>query len=161
METVSLVLHHTLGTAEPGEERRRVPSSGAKASQEAFVVARAPLPLLNSHTAWYDWHDDRLVATAPTTDTDVARFTADALPDADWRHAVIWVARLDELCERYGDFAVRLAHLDAGVAMTQAAVVAATLGSRPRIPMSWRSAPFAELLDLSPETDIVTGIMLF
>jgi hypothetical protein len=64
------------------------------------------------------------------------------------------------LSRKYGDLAVRLAHLDAGVAMTHAVLMAATLGSRPRMPASWRSTPFAELLDLSADTEIVTGIML-
>lgn len=162
--TPATVLYRTLGRPAglaAGDERRRVPSAGGLASQDAFVVARAPLAPLGSHTAWYDGQTDRLVATAPTTGADVARLAARALPDADWRHALVWVARLDELWQKYDDFAVRLAHLDAGVALTHAAVLAAALGSPPRMPTSWHAAPFAELLDLTPDTELVTGIMLF
>jgi hypothetical protein len=163
MATLSLILERTLGSPDdrkPEGNLRWVPSAGGLTSQEAFVVSRSPLPLLNSTTAWYDWHADRLVATAPTTGADVARLTSDALPDAEWRHAVVWVAQVGHLSRKYGDLAVRLAHLDAGVAMTHAALVAATLGSPPRMPASWRSAPLVELLDLSPDTETVTGIML-
>ncbi|MEO3752508.1 hypothetical protein [Streptomyces sp. B6B3] len=164
LRTPSLVLALTLGPsagreAEPA--RRPAPSAGGLTSQEAYVVARAPLPLLDSHTAWYDGHGDRFVATAPTTDDLVARLMSEALPDSEWQHAVVWVARVGHLSRKYGDLAVRLAHLDAGVAMTHALLVAATLGSRPRMPTSWRSAPLTELLDLSPDTEIVTGITLF
>ncbi len=164
MRTPSLVLALTLGSSDGREAepaRRPVPSAGGLTSQEAFVVARSPLPLLDSHTAWYDGHGDRFVATAPTTDDLVARLMSEALPDSEWHHAVVWVARVGHLSRKYGDLSVRLAHLDAGVALTHALLVAATLGSRPRMPTSWRSAPIAELLDLSPDTDIVTGIMLF
>jgi SagB-type dehydrogenase family enzyme len=166
LTALSLILERTLGSPDDRKpegdrlDRRRVPSAGGLTSQEAFVVSRSPLPLLDSTTAWYDWHADRLVATAPTTAADVARLTSGALPDAEWRHAVVWVARVGHLSRKYGDLAVRLAHLDAGVAMTHAALVAATLGSPPRMPASWRSAPLVELLDLSPDTEIVTGIML-
>jgi hypothetical protein len=163
LAALCLILERTLGSPDdrkPEGNRRRVPSAGGLTSQEAFVVSRSPLPLLNSTTAWYDWHGDRLVATAPTTGADVARLTSDALPDAEWHQAVVWVARVGHLSRKYGDLAVRLAHLDAGVAMTHAALVAVTLGSPPRMAASWRSAPLVELLDLSPDTDIVTGIML-
>jgi hypothetical protein len=144
-----------------GEGKRRQARRGGLASQDAFLVARAPLAPLGSHTAWDDGGPDRLVATAPTTGADVARLAARALPGDDWRHALVWVARLDELWQKYDDFAVRLAHLDAGVALTHAAVLAAALGSPPRMPASWHAAPFAELLDLTPDTELVTGIMLF
>jgi hypothetical protein len=71
--------------------------------------------------------------------------------------AVVLVAAVGELRRRYGTFALRLSHLDAGCAATQLSAAAASRGRRVSFAGSW-SQELSDLLELDPDDEIVAAV---
>jgi SagB-type dehydrogenase family enzyme len=160
LATVLETLRWSVGGAT--EARRPVPSAGGLASQQAFVVSRDPLPLLDTHTAWYDGRSDELRATARVSAEAVAGSLGAQLPaDDTWRYAVVWLGDVSRLAPKYGNLSVRLAHLDAGAAMVQALLVAQAMGQLPRVLARWDAGLLADLIGLDTARETVTGVLLF
>ncbi|MFF2816327.1 hypothetical protein ACFVT9_12485 [Kitasatospora cineracea] len=160
---VFALLRRTVGVRERSESGvpfRVIPSGGNLGSQQAFVVSRTELPGLGSHAAWYDPARDALVATGRVTAAEVAHTLAPVLGDERWDRLLVWVADVGKLSAKYGDFGFRLGFLDAGVALSQTFAAAGAMGLRPRLLARWESAGFTGLLDLNPETEPVTGVVI-
>ncbi|WP_331751329.1 hypothetical protein OID55_41675 (plasmid) [Streptomyces sp. NBC_00715] len=158
------VLRRTSGLRETnsgGLSMWHMPSAGNRASQQGFVVSQEAIGGLDSHTAWYDPVGDQLVATGRVGAEEVSAIAATALGDLEWGWLLIWVADIDQLAQKYQDFAVRLALLDSGVALAQSLVVAETLGLAPRMLGAWSSENWVNLLDLNPRAEAVTGVLIF
>lgn len=80
--------------------------------------------------------------------------------DLDAEHtdvAIMLVGTVGRLRKKYGDFAWRLTHLDAGCAALQLRLVAADYGLRATFASSW-PAELADLLELDPVREMVTAV---
>jgi SagB-type dehydrogenase family enzyme len=143
-----------------GTARRRAPSAGNLESAQACVLSREEIPGLHSHAAWFQPDDDRFVAAGRVSRAELrAVFQSLGLPP-DIDYAIAWVANLHSLTRKYGDLALRLAHLDAGVVFTHALLLGRALGIQPRLLRHWNADSISTALDLEPEMELVTGIMV-
>ncbi|MEV6971356.1 hypothetical protein AB0M47_40295 [Hamadaea sp. NPDC051192] len=159
---IAALLRRTIGarTVQGAGPRRAVPTGGNLGSPQAFVISQLEIGPLASHCAWYDPDGDRFVATGRVGREEVDASLADLI-DIAWDHVVVWVADLAKVAAKYGDFALRLVHLDAGVALSQAVIVAGADGLGPRMLTGWDATVFADLLDLDLENEVVTAVMVF
>lgn len=90
--------------------------------------------------------------------TGTAVPVSDALAAEPWTAAVIMTAALSRLRAKYNDFALKLAYLDAGCAMTQLELACAAAGLSCRGCLSVDAAYLSDLTGADPETEPVTGI---
>jgi hypothetical protein len=79
------------------------------------------------------------------------------LASGDLAAVLVLVADVGRLAGKYGSFAYRLAHLDAGCAAMQLAAVAAGCGLDVSFATSW-DGQLAGLLELTPEAELVTVV---
>ncbi|MFF2409969.1 hypothetical protein [Streptomyces sp. NPDC058092] len=141
--------------------RRIVPTAGNLASAQAFVLSRHLITGLDSNAAWFDSGGERLVASGRVTPSEAeALFTGLGLADG-YDRIVVWVGMVGKLAAKYQDLALRLVHLDAGVVLTHAALMAEARGLRPLLVPRWETELVASVLDLDSESEMVTGIMAF
>lgn len=138
---------------------RVIPTAGDLGSPQAFVVSSSEISTLGTHCAWYDPVSDQLVATGKVAQKDVAVCLAEML-GVPWGELVVWVADLAAVAEKYGDFALRLVHLDAGVVFSQAVIAAHATGLKPQFLTRWDATVLSRLLDLDLAREVVTGVMV-
>jgi SagB-type dehydrogenase family enzyme len=143
-----------------GAARRRAPSAGNLESAQACVLSREEIPGIHSHAAWFQPDDDRFVAAGRVARTELEAVFRSLAVEPDTDHVIVWVANLGSLTRKYGDLALRLAHLDAGVVFTHALLLGRALGIQPRLLRHWNADSISTALDLEPEMELVTGIMV-
>jgi SagB-type dehydrogenase family enzyme len=137
--------------------RRWAPSGGNLGSVAIYLITDLDLFGLPGTIFRYDdlQHEvigvraDRVVVSAflDATDLDATGINA----------VVVTVAQVGRLKQKYGDFAWRLAHLDAGCAALQLHLIAEAYDLRATFAASW-PAELAELLDLDKQDEVVTAI---
>ncbi|UOB12710.1 nitroreductase family protein [Streptomyces sp. HP-A2021] len=163
LRTMGTLLDRVVGlrpAAGDGTARRRAPSAGNLESAQACVLSREEIPGIHSHAAWFQPDDDRFVAAGRVSRAELrAVFQSLGVPP-DIDHVIAWVANLHSLTRKYGDLALRLAHLDAGVVFTHALLLGRALGIQPRLLRHWNADSISTALDLEPEMELVTGIMV-
>jgi SagB-type dehydrogenase family enzyme len=136
---------------------RWAPTGGNLASVELFAITGSQIFGLPGNVFKYDDQEHAVVAVRRdavslpelVAATDLAVEQADLL--------LVFVAALGRLGQKYGEFCLRLAHLDAGCAALQLAVVAPELRLKAAFAASWSPAVAAEL-ELDPEAELVTAI---
>jgi SagB-type dehydrogenase family enzyme len=138
---------------------RAIPSAGNLASAQAFLLSREEIDGLESHAAWYDASADRFVASGRVGLDEVEQVLSELTVDGGWDWLIVWTTMVAKLAVKYRDFSLRLAHLDAGVALVHATIVARAIGLDVGLVARWKAAPLVALLDLDPEGEIVTGLM--
>lgn len=140
---------------DPG--RRWAPSGGNLASPSAYVITRRELIGLPGNCLRYDDLAHALVAIRPgIVSMDDALAGTDLAPDG-LDAAVVLVAEVGRISNKYGRFAYRLSHLDVGCAATQLAAVAAGYGLGVSLASSWDDQ-LAQLLDLEPGGEFVAVV---
>lgn len=127
------------------------PTAGNLRSVVAYVACRDVADVA-AGCYFYDPFAHELRATG----TAIA--VSDALAAEPWTVAVIMTAALSRLRAKYNDFALKLAYLDAGCAMTQLELACAAAGLSCRGCLSVDAAYLAELTGADPETEPVTGL---
>ncbi|WP_157252763.1 hypothetical protein [Nonomuraea typhae] len=135
--------------------QRWVPSGGNLASAELYLIGE--VPGLPGTVFRYDDVNDTLIAMSPDR-VPLAEALAGTDLRAEGLSAVfVLVAGRRRLEYKYADFSHHLAHLDAGCAATQLALLAAERGARVEYAATWDERP-AGLLSLIPDQQIVTAI---
>ena len=155
------ILMRTAGVRQAGDPagpgRRWAPSGGNLASASAYVITSRELVDLPGNCLRYDDLAHALVAIhSGSVRIDDALAGTDLAPgglDA----VVVLVAEASRIAGKYGRFAYRLSHLDAGCAATQLAAVAAGYGLGVSLASSWDDQ-LAQLLDLEPNAEFVTVV---
>lgn len=159
MEFLANILVRTAGFQD-GDLHRWAPSGGNLASVECYVVTDRHIVDLPGTVFRYD--DLRHGLCAVRADrVPVADFLAGTdLAAADHDTVLALVAGVRRLGGKYGSFASRLAHLDAGCAAMQLLAVTAGHGLPVRFADRW-GARQAELLELEPGGELITAIVGF
>jgi SagB-type dehydrogenase family enzyme len=127
------------------------PTAGNLGSVLAYVVCRDVTDVA-AGCYFYDPYAHELRATG------TALAVSDALAAEPWTAAVITTAALSRLRAKYNDFALKLAYLDAGCAMTQLELACAAAGLSGHGCLSMDGAYLAGLIGADPETEPVTGL---
>jgi SagB-type dehydrogenase family enzyme len=165
VEQLSAVLRVTAGLRAcpltDGPVPRWAPSAGNLGSPELFVAVRN-VDGLRAGLYYYDAHDhvltslnrrrgevrpDDLMARVLRCETD--------LPDA----LVIFTGAFHRIARKYGAFAYRLMHLDAGVAAVQMRLATAALGLHSRVAAIWPDDLLDEQLQLQRIHEQVTAVV--
>jgi SagB-type dehydrogenase family enzyme len=146
-----------VGRDPAGHDWRWAPSGGNFGSPAAYVITRPGLADLPGNCLRYDDETHELLAGRSGTVAlrDAVRGTDLASGDLD--AVLVLVADVGRLAGKYGSFAFRLAHLDAGCAAMQLTAVAAGCGLEVSFATSW-DGQMAELLELKPEAEMVTVV---
>nr|WP_232326411.1 nitroreductase family protein [Microbispora sp. ATCC PTA-5024] len=129
--------------SEPG--RRWAPSGGNLGSVELYVLSRRG-------SFRYDDEAHALIACGPTP------IEAPIEPAPGALH-IVMVGRVDRLSPKYGPFAHRLAHLDAGCAATQLVAIARAYGLDVTF-VGGRDDRLSAALGLRPPAVVMTAIAL-
>lgn len=154
---LTLIAGRRAGRGPAGKDWRWAPSGGNFGSPAAYLITRPGLVNLPGNCLRYDDAAHELIALRSGTVAlrDAARGTD--LPPDDLDAMLVLVADVGRLAGKYGSFAYRLAHLDAGCAAMQLAAVAAGCGLEVSLATSW-DAQLAGLLELKPEAELVTVV---
>jgi bacteriocin biosynthesis cyclodehydratase domain-containing protein len=151
----------TDGTRHPleasGFRPRWAPTGGNLASVELFAITGRRIFDLPGNVFKYDDLEHAVVcvrrdaAQLPEllASTDLSEQPVDLL--------LVLVAALGRLGQKYGQFSLRLAHLDAGCAALQLAITAPELRLKTAFAASWTLAVATEL-ELDPDAELVTAI---
>jgi SagB-type dehydrogenase family enzyme len=159
---VAAVLNRTAGFSSSAEQgaagHRWTESAGNLGSVRLYLTARQPLFGRPAGTLFaYEDTGHRLVEVH--ADQAAAHYARRAVrfargePDI----LVLLVGDVQRLARKYGDFAFRLAHLDAGCAAAQLSAVATGLGLDFEIAGSW-DAKLADAIDLSEGREILAAV---
>ncbi|HEU5127752.1 MAG TPA: hypothetical protein VFU12_07180 [Glycomyces sp.] len=133
------LLNRTVGFRrfdDSGEPSRWAPSGGNLGSVEAYVLLRGGVPGLPGNLFKYMDLTHELLAVAPEPvglDGALALDPAGPVPSC----LVFLVSDHQRIAEKYGDFAMRLARLDAGCASLQLRLVAHSLGLAVEYAKGW------------------------
>lgn len=132
------------------------PTGGNLGSVQVYCVAQRVAELPQA-VSFYDGASHELVAVAPDT------IPADYVPtvpaiDPGWTVLFILTAALHHVGRKYGEFAYRLVHLDAGCALAQLRVVSAGYGVEVLTPTRWQDDRLAALLGLDQDQEPITGV---
>jgi SagB-type dehydrogenase family enzyme len=137
--------------------KRWAPSGGNMASVALYLVTDRDLFGLPGTVFRYDdlehqvisVHADRVPVAQALAGTDLDATSVDAV--------IVLVGEVGRLSEKYGDFAWRLAHLDAGCAALQLHLVAEGRGLRTTFAATWPEQ-VGELLELNQRREVITAI---
>ena len=165
LEQVSATLRVTAGVRQfqvtDGPVSRWAPTAGNLGSPELFLAVRN-VDGLPAGLYYYDGQDhsltsltrrrggllpDELIARVLRCDSD--------LPDA----LIIFTGAFHRIARKYGAFAYRLMHLDAGAAAAQLEVATAALGVYARVSAVWPDDLLQEQLQLQPIQEQVTAVV--
>ncbi|HXL89355.1 MAG TPA: nitroreductase family protein [Streptosporangiaceae bacterium] len=138
---------------------RWAPSGGNLGSAEVHVMTREADDLgLPGNIAKYDDLGHALICVRSGV-TDLADFLPETGLSQDGLLAVLVLsAAIGRVARKYGSFAYRLVHLDAGCALTQLLAVAAARGYQVALADGWVNSTLIEALDLRPPAEIVTVV---
>ncbi|MFJ8025536.1 nitroreductase family protein [Streptomyces sp. NPDC096311] len=155
------MLSHTAGPREAaetdgGSPSRWSPSGGNRASVQLFLLTEEHWPELPGTVFKYD--DGTLIAARADKPSLPELLAGTGLDGRPVRAAVVVTGAVHRLRNKYGDFAFRLTHLDAGCALAQAALVAAELGLRAEL-VTGDIGDLAGRLDLHPADQLAIGII--
>ncbi|MCQ4042783.1 nitroreductase family protein [Streptantibioticus rubrisoli] len=160
LSAIAAILRRTAGRR-PSEGQplaRWTASGGNLGSVEAYVIAEDGLFDLPGAVVRYDDQSDEAVAVHAEPVSMEACLADSGLPAEGVRAVVVLVASVGRLGAKYGRFAHRLAHLDAGCAAVSLAVAAAEQGLAAVFAPAWR-ADLAELLELHSDRELVTALV--
>jgi bacteriocin biosynthesis cyclodehydratase domain-containing protein len=142
--------------------QRWAPTGGNLGSVELYVAART-VAGLEAGLYFYQPHEHRLarVGQDPDGDLEVTQLMRETLvledpevlPDA----VIILTGALHRVAHKYGPFAYRIVHLDAGVALAQMHAVASALGLAHCTLTRIAEQAIARHLDLEDVNEVVTG----
>ena len=157
------VLARSAGRREPRDPTdfsRWAPSGGNLASVRLFVAACGAGfgPVAGQLTA-YDDIEHRLITVRATPVPPERLLTSTGLAPADPCAVLVFTADVARIARKYSSFGYRLAHLDAGVAATQLAVVAGDLGLRVQFAPAWHGQ-LDSVLALRLNEEFVTAVAL-
>ncbi|WP_018680254.1 nitroreductase family protein [Actinokineospora enzanensis] len=133
---------------------RWAPSAGNLASVELFVLTDPGFFTLPGTVFKYDDLQHELVTVHAGT-TPLAEHLRST--DLDPAVALVFVGNIGRLRVKYGDFAYRLTHLDAGCATTQLAAVCAGYGVEVAFASRW-SSELGVAIELDVNDEIVTTV---
>ena len=158
----SLLLSRTAGfrPAEggTGPQTRWAPTGGDLGSVELFLLTDGTWPELPGTVFRYDAHAHALVAARSDSVPMSSLLETTGMATAGISFAVVFVAATWRLASKYGDFSLRLAHLDAGCAVTQFGLLCRDLGLRATTVVPAAGA-FAEHLELTPANELATALV--
>ncbi|MFJ3694160.1 TOMM precursor leader peptide-binding protein [Streptomyces sp. NPDC090052] len=162
-QAVSLLLSRTAGpretTGAPGSlPSRWCPSGGNRGSVQLFLLTDESWPGLPGTAFKYDADAGTLIAVRADKPSVSELLGGTGLAGRQPRAAVVVTGAVYRLRGKYGDFAFRLAHLDAGCALAQCALVAAELGLEAEL-VSGDTGGLAGQLDLNPGDQLAMGII--
>ncbi|MFJ7904130.1 nitroreductase family protein [Streptomyces sp. NPDC096198] len=160
-QTVSFLLSRTAGSreaagAQDGFVSRWCPSGGNRASVQLFLLTEERWPQLPGTVFKYD--EGTLIAARADTPSLPELLAGTGLEGRPVRAAVVITGAVHRLRGKYGDFAFRLTHLDAGCALAQAALLAAELGLRAEL-VTGGVGDLGAQLGLHPADQLAIGIM--
>ncbi|MFB7598715.1 hypothetical protein [Streptomyces sp. NPDC056160] len=159
---VSLLLSRTAGPRETaggtqdGPASRWCPSGGNRASVQLFLLTEEDWPRLPGTVFKYD--AGTLVAVRADRPSLSELLAGTGLAGRPVRAALVLTGAVYRLRGKYGDFAFRLTHLDAGCALAQCALVAAELGLEAEL-VTGDVGGLAGQLDLNPGDQLAMGII--
>ncbi|MGF1431773.1 hypothetical protein [Kitasatospora sp. LaBMicrA B282] len=134
--------------------KRWTPSAGNLGSCAAFVIVPDREPSLS----FYDEIADEFVRMpVPVSLLNEVLDDLDGIPAGGPGPYIVLVGCVGRIWQKYGDLAFRLAHLDAGFACTQLAVMAAAHGVETAFARAW-SSNLAALLQLRAGSELVTAV---
>lgn len=159
LPALSSVMRRVAGFRSPASESmaRWTASGGNLGSTEMYTVTDDAVFDLPGTVIRYDDMTDEAVAVHADR-VPVARCLEGTGLSSDGVDAVIvLVAAVGRLANKYGWFAYRLAHLDAGCAAVSLAVTAAGCGLSTCFAAGWPD-DLAELLELEPGREVITAV---
>ncbi len=139
------------------DSRRWAPSGGNMASVAAYLCTGADLFGLPGTIYRYDDIGHQLLSVHASRVSLRRILDGTDLDPQRTDMAVVLVGAAGRLWQKYGDFAWRLVHLDAGCAALQLHLVAASYGLPVTFASSW-PRQLAELLELVPGREVVTAV---
>ncbi|WP_371791768.1 TOMM precursor leader peptide-binding protein [Streptomyces sp. NBC_01471] len=162
-QAVGLLLSRTAGargtTGAPGSfPSRWCPSGGNRASVQLFLLTEAGWPGLPGTVFAYDGDAGTLIAVRADEPSLPELLAGTGLAGRPLRAAIVVTGAVYRLRGKYGDFAFRLTHLDAGCALAQCALVAAELGLEAEL-VTGDTGDLAGQLDLNPGDQLAMGII--
>jgi bacteriocin biosynthesis cyclodehydratase domain-containing protein len=161
--TLAALLNQVAGrrSTDPAPDLRRwAPSGGNLASARLYCVAwGVPIGPGAGVLALYDDIRHALIPVHSGTVPAQRILARTGMAAAEPSVLLVFVADVDRIAQKYGPFGYRLAHLDAGVATAQLAVVASALGLGVAFAPAWPDS-VAELLELRPGREFVTSLAL-
>ncbi len=137
--------------------RRWAPSGGNLASVAVYLITDLDLFGVPGTIFRYDDLQHEVIGVRADRVTVSAFLDATDLDATGLDAVVVTIAQVGRLRQKYGDFAWRLAHLDAGCAALQLHLIAEAYDLRATFAASW-PAELAELLDLDKQDEVVTAI---
>lgn len=142
------------GAKDPTQEKvhRWAPTGGNLGSVQAYL--QAPTGVL-PEDGWY-FYQARQHSLARLPDQEAAGAGVESCPP-DRASLVLTAAHL-RVRHKYGDFAYRVVHLDAGAALAHAALAAERLGFELRLLETWDDAALAGQLGLAVGDEPITAV---
>jgi bacteriocin biosynthesis cyclodehydratase domain-containing protein len=144
-------------TPEAGGFRSRwAPTGGNLASVELFAITGSQIFDLPGNVFKYDDLEHAVISVRRDTAGLPELLASTDLP-GEPDVLLVLVAALGRLGQKYGEFSLRLAHLDAGCGALQLAIMAPELRLEAAFAASWTPAVATEL-ELDREAELVTAI---
>jgi bacteriocin biosynthesis cyclodehydratase domain-containing protein len=140
-----------------GLRSRWAPTGGNLASVELFAITGSQIFELPGNVFKYDDLEHAVISVRRDTARLPELLASTDLPDQPVDLLLVLVAALGRVRQKYGEFSLRLAHLDAGCAALQLAMMAPQLGLKAAFAASWTPAVATEL-ELDPQVELVTAI---
>lgn len=145
----------------PEKPQRWAPTGGNLGSVQIYVVARH-VQGLEPGCYFYEPFAHTLVALpAQRTPAELAQAVRSALPGAhdDCSALLVLSGALHRVVHKYGPFAYRITHFDAGAAVAQLRAVAGGYGLRLRVADRWDDELLLAELGLSGEAEPITAVL--
>lgn len=145
-------------TGRPAPARRWTPSAGGLASVEVFAITRPGVFDLPGTVFTYDDIADQILAVRADEIGLDAVLRGTGLDPSAIDAVLVLTGATGRLAEKYESFAWRLAHLDAGCALTQLALVAAEHEADVQLAAGW-DPQLGELLTLETDRQVITAVV--
>jgi bacteriocin biosynthesis cyclodehydratase domain-containing protein len=140
-----------------GFRSRWAPTGGNLASVELFAITGSQIFDLPGNVFKYDDLDHAVISVRRDAAKLPELLASTDLSDKPVDLLLVLVAALGRLRQKYGEFCLRLAHLDAGCAALQLGITAPELRLKATFAASWTAAVATEL-ELDPGAELVTAI---
>ena len=149
VDDLSVLLKIALGLQDEGEERvyRWTAAGGNIGSAQGYLLVR-DCPGLEPGLYAYVEKDHRLARLAGSVGTAGGESPV----------TVVMTGSVAKVAQKYGPFALRIALLDGGCALTSLVVAGDALGVAVRTRDDWDGAALSSLLQLVPETEVITSV---
>jgi SagB-type dehydrogenase family enzyme len=143
--------------SEAGGHRRWAPTAGNLGSVQIYVA----LPAAGGRPAGvflYDWLEHELTLVSDRASVRAVAAVTEPQSTGDARMILILTAVLPKLVRKYGDLGFRLAHLDAGCAVSQGRAVARRFALDLELATRWDDLSLLGLLDLDRDREPITAV---